>query len=97
MTLDEQQILQDFETRVRQLMLDYRQLRAENRSLQRLVEDQQAQIEDIKTQNLNLKRDLSALRMAHLVRMEEDDIKQARAKINQMVREVDKCIALLGA
>ncbi len=97
MSPEEQRQFKDFETRVRQLMMEYRRLRAANRELQGHAEKVQAELDEIKSQNLDLKRELDALRMAHMVTLEEGDLKMARAKINRMVREVDKCIALMGA
>lgn len=96
MTLEERQTLQDFETRVRQLMLDFRRLRAERSSLQQRVETLETQLEAEKAKGRDLTRELSSLRMARLIRLEEGDLKEARSKINKMVREVDKCIALLA-
>ena len=96
MTPQERKALKDFETRVRKLMLDFRQLRAERSSLQRQVETLEAQLETEKAKGRELGRELSSLRMAHIVRFEEGDIKEARSKLNKMVREVDKCIALLA-
>ena len=96
MTSEERQALKEFETRVRQLMLDFRQLRAERSSLQRQVETLETQLEAEKVKARELGRELSNLRMAHIVRFEKNDIQEARNKINKMIREVDKCIALLA-
>ncbi len=97
MTAAEQRTLQEFETRVRQLMLDFRRMRADNRALQRSTDEAQRQTQALRSENASLKQQLSALRLAHVVQMEQGDIKTARAKINKMLREIDKCIALLGA
>ncbi|MBP3229073.1 MAG: hypothetical protein J6M53_09875 [Bacteroidaceae bacterium] len=91
------QPLRDFETRVRQLMLDYRRLRGENATLRARLDEAGQQLEGEKAAAAGLRRELASLRMAHIVRLEEGDVKEARAKINRMVREVDKCIALIGA
>lgn len=93
---DHLQNLRELETRVRQLMLDYRALRAENMSLRRRADEAQSKLEEEKARSQTLNRELSALRMAQVVKMEDGDIKEARSRINRMIREVDKCIALLG-
>ncbi|MBQ7635238.1 MAG: hypothetical protein IJS89_06685 [Bacteroidaceae bacterium] len=96
MATQERQALQELETRVRQLMLDFRTLRADNLALQRQVAETEARLETEKARAAELSRRLDALRTARVISMEEGDVKEARAKISRMIREVDKCIALLA-
>ena len=96
MASTEQQSLQELETRVRALMLSYRQLRAENAALLRQVEALGASVEQEKADVRKLRSELSALRAAQVITLEEDDVKVARARISRMIREIDKCIALLA-
>lgn len=96
MATQERQALQELETRVRQLMLDFRTLRADNLALQRQVAETEARLETEKARAAELSRRLDALRTARVISMEEGGLKEARAKISRMIREVDKCIALLA-
>lgn len=96
MASTEQQSLQELETRVRALMLSYRQLRAENAALLRQVEALGASVEQEKADARKLRSELSALRAAQVIMLEEGDVKVARARISRMIREIDKCIALLA-
>lgn len=65
------------------------ELEEKNRELQQLVQQKQSVIEELedKNQKLALVRGIMA---------ESEDAGEARVRINRIVREIDKCIALLN-
>lgn len=42
-----------------------------------------------------MKKDYDTLKTARMIEVSGDDVKESRAKIARLIREVDKCIALL--
>lgn len=42
-----------------------------------------------------LKRDYNTLKTARMIEVSSEDVKESRAKLAHLIREVDKCIALL--
>ena len=87
MTQDQDIELRNFEARVRQLMLAYQEERQRNAELQKKL-DAQSCVE-------KWKKDYEMLKTARMIEVSGDDVKESRAKLNQLIREVDKCIALL--
>ncbi|WP_418991519.1 hypothetical protein [Alistipes sp.] len=89
-------VINNFESRIRQLLDDHRRLsglcvqlkerceslRNENRSLQERVRE--------------LNAELSRMQLTEGLAGESRNRDKARARVNRLMREVDKCIALLG-
>ena len=96
MTAQEEQALHLFETRVRQLILSYQQLAQHNQRLQHeLVEKQQA-LDDALAQNQQLNMDYNNLKLARMMTVSGEDLQSAKNRLSKLIREVDKCIALLN-
>lgn len=88
MTPEEEIILKRFETRTRQLILQYQDLRQENELLRQQVDNMKQELESIKKNYANLK-------MARMIDINDQDMKDAKGRLSKLIREVDKCIALL--
>ena len=96
MTAQEEQALHLFETRVRQLILSYQKLAQDNQRLQQeLVEKQQARDEAL-AQNQQLNMDYNNLKLARMMTVNGEDLQSAKNRLSRLIREVDKCIALLN-
>lgn len=65
------------------------QLKEKLLSLQQKLENEQKNVSELKDKNKILKLSAS-------LKGEEQDAKAARERINELVREIDKCIALLN-
>lgn len=96
MTKEEENELRTFETRVRQLLLAYNALKAENRRLQEALAAREEALAAAGETARRLQEDYARLRMAKMMAISNGDLKEARQRIDRLVREVDKCIALLG-
>lgn len=96
MTKEEENELRTFETRVRQLLLAYNALKAENRQLQETLAAREASLAAAGEAARQLQEDYTRLRMAKMMVISNGDLKEARQRVDRLVREVDKCIALLG-
>ncbi len=96
MTDDQKKKLTVFETRVRQLMFICDTLKAENADLKKQLaaktQDLLSAEEEIEA--LNARYD--NLKIARVVSIKQGEIKNAKQKLSKLVREVDRCIALLN-
>ena len=96
MTEQEEQALHLFETRVRQLILSYQKLAQDNQRLQQeLVEKQQA-LDEALAQNQQINMDYNNLKLARMMTVNGEDLQSAKNRLSRLIREVDKCIALLN-
>ncbi|MCI6250597.1 MAG: hypothetical protein MR505_03505 [Bacteroidales bacterium] len=96
MTAQEEQALHLFETRVRQLILSYQKLAQDNQRLQQeLVEKQQA-LDEALAQNQQINMDYNNLKLARMMTVNGEDLQSAKNRLSRLIREVDKCIALLN-
>ena len=95
MTNEEELALRNFEARVRQLMMAYQDERRKNADLQAKLEACQQQLAGAEQTIDGLKKDYDTLKTARMIEVSGDDVKESRAKIARLIREVDKCIALL--
>lgn len=88
MTPEEETILKRFETRTRQLILQYQELKQENELLRQRMDTLNRELE-------NTKRDYSNLKVARMIDISDQDMKDAKGRLSKLIREIDKCIALL--
>lgn len=95
MTNEQEIALRNFEARVRQLMMAYQDERQKNADLQAQLEACQQQLAGAEQTINGLKKDYDTLKTARMIEVSGDDVKESRAKIARLIREVGKCIALL--
>jgi len=67
----------------------YAALEAKHVELQQLVSQKQSQIEELEEKN-------QKLALVQGIMADSEDASEARIRINKIVREIDKCIALLN-
>lgn len=96
MTHEQEKALHDFEALVRRLMKAHERLRAENEELRNEIDGLNRRLEEERENVARLKRDYAVLKTARMIEVGSDDVKEAQARIAKLIREVDKCIALLN-
>lgn len=96
MTTEEQAALRTFETRVRQLILKHKELEKENRELRAVVGAKEQDISTLQQENQHLRSEYANLKLAKMIEIGDDDLKDAKTRLSRLIREVDKCIALLN-
>lgn len=96
MTKEEEIALQHFETRVRQLILQYQDAQQENARLHSLLDNLQQTVKLLRAENERLRDDYSKLKLAKMMSISDNDMKDAKLRISRLIREVDRCIALLN-
>ncbi len=88
--------LATFETRVRQLILRFQELKKENDELSAKVSDNEQAINDLKARLSQADSDYATLKMAKMVEITDGDLESAKARVAKLIREVNKCIAILS-
>jgi chromosome segregation ATPase len=97
MTADEEKTIKTLETRVRQLILKFQQLQEDHKELQADLVSKDNELQAVKQKNKQLETDYANLKMAKMLEVGDTDLAAAKQRINHLVRDVDKCIALLKA
>ena len=83
------------ETRTRQLLLRHKKMQQQLEQLQQRLQQREDEILELQVRNEELEQKYAHLKMAKYIDMADDDIKDMRGRINRMVRDIDKCIAML--
>jgi len=96
MTKEEATLLHTLETRVRQLILLHRELERKNQELCGMLEKAEKDLARAQENAAKLQKDYANLKLAKMMELGDDDVKNAKSRLSQLVREVDKCIALLN-
>ena len=73
------------------------QLLAENAALREQLELQTVELGRVREQNVELAESYKALKLAKIISANDLEIGDAQRRLSRLVREVDKCIALLNA
>ena len=90
------QSLTTFETRVRQMILRFQELKKENENLQALVEKNGQDIQDLQAKLTQADHDYNSLKMAKMMEITDGDLEGAKARLTKLIRDVNKCIAILS-
>lgn len=96
MTRDEEILLHRFESRVRQLMDLCASLKKDNLGLRQQIQTLEEEMQAKKSEVETLQKQYADLKLAKIIDISDDDIKSTRSRINKMVHDIDKCIALLN-
>ena len=83
------------ETRVRQLIMQQKELQDEHAQLRQQLSKKDEEILQLQIQNEELKQHYSRLKMAKYIDMADNDVKDMRGRIRTMVRDIDRCISML--
>ncbi len=95
MTANEQNIAA-FESRVRQLILRFQQLKKENHELSLQVAAGKKALDVLRVQLDQKQSDYDSLKMAKMLEITDGDLSGAKARISKLIRDVNKCIAILS-
>lgn len=95
MTNEQETALRNFEALVRQLMRAYDNVRKEKAALAEQLAASEQRLSETKGELEQLRKEYHNLKTARIMEVSGDDVKETRARIAKLIREVDKCIALL--
>ena len=96
MTEEEKKLLSTFETQLRHLMYFHDELKRENAGLRKLLENEKLKNEKVQAQYDELEVNYTNLKTATAISLNGSDVKETKLRLSKLVREVDKCIALLN-
>ena len=94
MTTNEQ-TLSKFQTRVRQMILRFQELKKENEELYAMLDKSEKDIENLRTQLAQSTNDYNSLKMAKMMEITDGDLENTKARLSKLIREVNKCITIL--
>ena len=78
------------------MTLEYKALKDRYAALSRTMEEKDATIAALHSQIDRLQTDYANLKTAKMIDISSEDMKNAKSRLSKLVREVDKCIALLN-
>ena len=96
MTEEEKKLLSTFEARLRHLIYLHDELKRENAELKQLLEEEKSELEKARAEYKALESSYTDLKTATTISLNGSDVKETKLRLSKLVREVDKCIALLN-
>lgn len=90
-----EQVLATFETRVRQMILRFQELKKENDELYKMVGKNEQDIRVLREKQAQCERDYESLKIAKLIEISDTDLQGAKDRLSKLIREVNKCISML--
>lgn len=91
-----EKILNQFTTRVRQMILQFKEVKKENADLYAMVDERDARIRQLEAQLSQAHNDYDSLKMAKMLEISDRDMEGAQKRLAKLIREVNKCITLLS-
>ena len=96
MTEEDHLLLNDLKRNTQQLFEKYNELEQKNKMLSEQVENLKQEIELMEHEKIEFGRSYEQLKIANRILSERDETGEAKQRIDFLIREIDKCIALLN-
>lgn len=97
MTEEDKTLLSSFEGRLRHFMFLYDALKQENARLKQILTEREEALKQLENSRKELEEAYTNLKTAQTISVLQDkDIAETKQRLSKLVREVDKCIALLN-
>jgi phage shock protein A len=96
MTEEDNILLNDLKANTQQLFQEYDKLENEIKMLENKVLELKEEVNLLEKDKLELGQKNKQLKIATQILSGKDESREAKQKINRLVREIDKCIALLN-
>ena len=85
-----------FETRIRQMILRFQELKKENKDLYDMVEKNEEDLNQLRQKLEQQQSDYDSLKMAKMIEISDGDLAGAKERLSKLIRDVNKCIAILS-
>lgn len=85
-----------FTTRIRQLILQFKDMKKENADLYAMVDERDARIRELEAKLAQAKNDYNSLKMARMIEISDGDLEGAQKRLAKLIKDVNKCITLLS-
>ena len=86
----------EFQTKVYALILQFQNLKKENEELYAMLEKNEDDVRNLKQQLQDKQREFDAFKAAKMLEVADGDIQSARERLAKLIRDVNKCIAVLS-
>ena len=96
MTSEQRNIIKELNAKIQRLIFLYEEAKKKSADLQQSVEVRDAKIEELMATITNLEDKNKKLQLAGAFKASSEDTRDAKLKIGKIVREIDKCMALLN-
>ena len=90
-------VIENFESKLNRLMDAYTQLSAENAALREQLSQQSVELAKVREQYDELTASYTNLKLAKVISVSDSEKGETQQRLLKLVREVDRCIALLNA
>jgi chromosome segregation ATPase len=84
-----------FETRIRELIIRFNDLKKDNSSLRAQLDTKNAELQKSMEELELAHREYNSLKMAKMIEIGDGDIEDAKQRLSKLIRDVNKCITLL--
>ena len=88
--------LATFETRLRQLLLRFQELKKENGELYAMLESNEKTVKELREKVSQQQSDHDSLKMAKMIEITDGNLDGAKERLSKLIRDVNKCIAILS-
>ncbi len=95
MAKEEETLLERLQTKVRLLIQQHQRLQQRNATLKQHIEQCEAKKAELESKVRELSAQYADLKIAKAMELSEGDTRAAHRRFNNLVRQVDECIALL--
>lgn len=92
----EKNLLEDFRAKVKQIIAKHESLKQEKRQLVEKIGELEKTIGSLREENRLMEQKYENLKLAKMLNVSDVESKDAKNRIQKLVREIDKCIALLN-
>lgn len=96
MTEEDKKLVSSFEGKLRHFMFLYDELKQENAELKHLLTQKDEEIKQLELNQKDLEARYTDLKMARTLSLYDKDIKDTKQRLTSLVREIDRCIALMN-
>ena len=88
--------LATFETRLRQMILRFHELKKENGELYQMLESNEKTMKQLQEQLAQKQSDYDSLKMAKMIEITDGNLDGAKERLSKLIRDVNKCISILS-
>jgi chromosome segregation ATPase len=96
MSSEQKNIIDSLNHKIQQLLLVYERTKAACNAMKTSLEERDAKIDSLMKQIGELEQKNKKLQLADAFKASSEDTHDAKLKIGRIVREIDKCMALLN-
>lgn len=92
----DEQTLSVFQTRVRQMLLRYQQLKKENEELYAMVDQAERETRGLRAELERKEQEYDTLKMMKMLEVSDNDLDATKNRLARLIRDVNKCITILS-